>query len=130
MSSARLRCGCQRARVASALRAVSTSGVAVVKQRHIRLGDRLDDADVVVVRGGELDPKALRSDAARYNSIYGEFGLSVLAARDVSVDELAQQVPLVHFEILTLVRVGVLRAAGFRLEPTGRSQRHFTRGLR
>ncbi|MEX2267851.1 MAG: hypothetical protein WEA75_04115 [Acidimicrobiia bacterium] len=25
-----------------------------------------------------------------------------------------------------MVRVGVLRAAGFRLEPTGRNPRHFT----
>ncbi len=28
--------------------------------------------------------------------------------------------------MLTLVRVGVLRSAGFRLEPTGRNPRHFT----
>ena len=51
---------------------------------------------------------------------------SVFAARDVPVDELAQQAPLVRFEVLTLVRVGVLRSAGFRLEPTGRNPRHFT----
>jgi len=43
----------------------------------------------------------------------------------VAVDELAQQAPLVRFEVLTLVRVGVLRAAGFRLEPAG-NPRHFT----
>jgi hypothetical protein len=42
------------------------------------------------------------------------------------VDELSQQAPLVRFEVLTLVQVGVLRAAGFRLEPTGRNLRHFT----
>jgi hypothetical protein len=41
-------------------------------------------------------------------------------------DELAQQVPLVRFDVLTLIRVGVLRAAGFRLDPTGRNPRHFT----
>lgn len=56
----------------------------------------------------------------------GTFGISVYAARDVSVDELAQQAPLVRFGVLTLVRVGVLRSAGFRLVPTGRNQRHFT----
>ena len=28
--------------------------------------------------------------------------------------------------MLTLVEAGVLRAAGFCLEPTGRNQRHFT----
>jgi hypothetical protein len=44
----------------------------------------------------------------------------------VALDELAQQAPLVRFEVLTLVRVGVLRSAGFRLEPTGRNPRHFT----
>ena len=50
----------------------------------------------------------------------------MFAARDVPVDELAQQPPLVRFEVLTLVRVGILRSAGFRLEPTGRNPRHFT----
>ena len=49
----------------------------------------------------------------------------MFAARDATVDELAQQSPLVRFEILTLVRVGAI-AAGFRLEPTGRNPRHFT----
>ena len=33
---------------------------------------------------------------------------------------------LVRFGVLTLVRAGVLRAAGLRLEPTGRNPRHFT----
>jgi hypothetical protein len=50
----------------------------------------------------------------------------VFAARDISIDELAQQVPLVRFEVLTLIRVGELRAAGFRLDPTGRNPRHYT----
>jgi hypothetical protein len=98
----------------------------MTKQRHLRPGDRLDDEDVIVVRGGNLDPAALRHDAERYHSIYGDYGLSVFAARDVAVDELAQQPPLVRFEVLTLMRVGVLRAAGFALEPTGRNPRHFT----
>jgi len=98
----------------------------MAKQRHLRPGDGLDDDDVVVVRGGDLDPEALRFDAERYRSIYGDYGLSVFAARDVPVDELAQQAPLVRFEVLTLVRVGALRAAGFRLEATGRNPRHFT----
>ncbi len=98
----------------------------MTKQRHLRPGDRLDDDDVVVVRGGDLEAAALRVDAERYRAIYGDYGLSVLAARDVAVDELAQQAPLVRFEVLTLVRVGALRAAGFRLEPTGRNPRHFT----
>lgn len=54
------------------------------------------------------------------------FGVSVFAAEGITVDELAQQPPLIRFEVLTLVRVGVLRAAGFRLEPTGRNPHHFT----
>ncbi|HXH57093.1 hypothetical protein [Iamia sp.] len=61
-----------------------------------------------------------------YHAIYGDYGLSVLAVRDVPVDELGQQSPLVLVEILTLIRVGALRSAGFRLEPTGRNPRHFT----
>lgn len=98
----------------------------MTKQRHLRPGDRLDDEDILVVRGGDLDPEALRFDAERYHAIYGDYGLSVFAGRDVPVDELAQQSPLVRFGVLTLMRVGVLRAAGFRLEPTGRNPRHFT----
>jgi hypothetical protein len=97
----------------------------VAKQRYLRPGDSLDD-DTVVVRGGELDAEVLRVDATRYDAVYAEFGISVFAARGITLDELAQQPPLVRFELLTLVRVGVLRAAGFRLEPTGRNPRHFT----
>lgn len=96
------------------------------KQRHLRPDDRLTDDDVVVIRGGDLDPATLRADAERYHAIYGEYGVSVFAVRDATVDELAQQAPLVRFEILTLVRVGALLVAGFRLEPTGRNPRHFT----
>ncbi len=81
---------------------------------------------MVVVRGGALDENLLREDAARYFSIYGTYGVSVFAARQITVDELAQEPPLVRFEMLTLVRVGSLRALDLRLEPTGRNQRHFT----
>ena len=34
--------------------------------------------------------------------------------------------PFPAWRRLTLIRVGVLRAAGFRLDPTGRNPRHFT----
>lgn len=98
----------------------------MTKRRHLRDGDRLDDDETIVVRGGRLDAATLRADAERYHGIYGEYGISVFAARDGTVDELAQEVPLIRFETLTLVRVGVLRAAGFRLDPTGRNPRHFT----
>jgi hypothetical protein len=97
-----------------------------VKQRHLRDGDYLADDDVVVVRGGELDVEVLRADALRYHQIYGTYGVSVFAARDITVDELAQQSPLIRFATLALVAVGVLRAAGLRLDPTGRNRSHFT----
>jgi hypothetical protein len=96
------------------------------KQRFIREGDSLRDNDAVVVRGGGLEPEALRSDAARHFHIYGTYGLSVFALRGVTFDELAQQAPLVRFPVLTLFGAGDLRAAGLRLEPTGRNIRHFT----
>ena len=98
----------------------------MAKQRFIREGDRLDDDEVVVVRGGPIDIESVCRDAIRYHDVYGGFGISVFAARDITVDELAQRVPLVRFALLTLVRVGALRLAGFRLEATGRDPRHFT----
>ena len=97
----------------------------MAKRRQLRPGDRLDD-DIVVVRGGRLDSIDLRSDAMRNHTVYGDYGISVFALRDVTVDELAQQTPLVRFGELTLMRVGVLRAAGFHLQPSGRNPLHFT----
>lgn len=96
-----------------------------MKQRFLRAGDELADDESVVVRGGELDRQILRTDALRNHAIYGSYGISVFAIRDVTLDELAQQPPLVRFERLTLITVGVLRQAGLRLEPTGRNPRHF-----
>lgn len=98
----------------------------MTKRRHLRHGDRLDDDETIVIRGGRLEPALLKADAQRYHDIYGRYGISVFAAREATVDELAQQVPLVRFETLTLVRAGVLRDSGFRLEATGRNPRHFT----
>lgn len=96
-----------------------------MKQRYLREGDELGDAEAVVVRGGDLDREILRADALRNQAIYGSFGISVFAVRDLSLDELAQMPPLVRFERLTIMTAGVLRAAGLRLEPTGRNPRHF-----
>jgi len=96
-----------------------------VKQRFVRVGDELTDDVTVVVRGGDLDPEILRHDALRNHQIYGTFGISVFAVRDLTVDELAQQAPLVRFERLAIVTVGALRALGLRLEPTGRNPRHY-----
>jgi hypothetical protein len=100
-----------------------------MKLRRLRDGDVLEDGDVVLVRGGDLDPDILRADAARYHSIYGVYGISVFAIRNTTVDELAQQAPLVRFHRLSLLRVRDVLAAGMRLEPTGRNPRHFTVGF-
>ncbi|HEY3715586.1 MAG TPA: hypothetical protein VGL39_13755 [Jatrophihabitantaceae bacterium] len=100
-----------------------------MKQRYIRVGDELTDDVAVVVRGGPLDRNLLRDDALRNHAIYGTYGISVFAVRDLSLDELAQQSPLIRFEQLTIVTVGALRQAGLRLEATGRNPRHFDVGF-
>lgn len=100
-----------------------------MKQRHIRVGDELDDAVTVVVRGGDLDAELLRDDALRNYAVYGTYGISVFALRNVALDELAQQAPLIRFAQLTLMTVGTLRGAGLRLEPTGRNPRHYDIGF-
>ena len=81
-------------------------------RRRLRDGDVLEDGDVVLVRGGELDLDILCADAARYHSIYGVYGISVFAVRDATVDELAQQAPLVRFDRLTVLTVRDVLAAG------------------
>ncbi len=60
-----------------------------MKQRFVRIGDELTDDVSVVVRGGALDPVVLRADALRNHSIYGTYGISVFAVRDLTLDELA-----------------------------------------
>jgi hypothetical protein len=100
-----------------------------VKERHIRVGDDLTSDDVVIVRGGLPGPRRLREETQRNYSIYGTFGVCAFAARDVPLDELAQSVPLVRFEHLTLMAAGDLRKAGLTLEPTGRDRRHYTINL-
>jgi hypothetical protein len=92
-----------------------------MKLRYVRADDHLVDEAQLVVRGGRLDPLLLRRDAERMHHIYGVFGISVFAVRDATIPELAQQPPLVRFRELSLMTVGVLRAGGFRLEPTGRN---------
>jgi hypothetical protein len=52
----------------------------------------------------------LCADAVRYHSVYGVYGISVFAIRDTTVDELAQQAPLVRFDRLCL-EDGVQRLA-------------------
>jgi hypothetical protein len=100
-----------------------------MKLRRLREGDVLDDGDIVLVRGGELDPEVLRADALRYHGVYRSYGVSVFAVRGVSLDEMAKQVPLVRFGHLTLLKVKDIVAAGLWLEPTGRNPLHYTVGF-
>jgi hypothetical protein len=95
-----------------------------VKQRYVRPDGELSDETVVVVRGGELVRELLEHDARRAHEIYGTYAISVFAADGVTVDELAQDPPLVRFASLTLMTVGVIRAAGLRLSPSGRNPLH------
>ena len=53
----------------------------------------------------------------------------MFAVRDATLDELAQQVPLIRFARLTLIKVADVHRAGLRLEPTGRNPRHYTTGF-
>jgi hypothetical protein len=96
----------------------------LVKQRHIRPAAGLRDDDVLV-RGGDLEDMIIRADARRNHSIYGVYGVSVLAAQEATIDELAQRPPLVRFQRLALVRVDALLAVGMRLQPTGRNPAHY-----
>jgi hypothetical protein len=59
----------------------------------------------------------------------GVYGISVFAVRDATVDELAQQAPLVRFDRLSLLTVRDVLPVGMRLEATGRDPRHFTVGF-
>lgn len=66
-----------------------------MKQRFIRSGDELEDDDELVLRGGELDPAVIRRDAQRMFDVYGTYGISVFALQGATIDELAQESPLV-----------------------------------
>jgi hypothetical protein len=99
-----------------------------MKLRRLRDGDDLDN-DTVLVRGGELDRDLLLADARRYHLLYGTYGISLFAVRSLTIDEMAQQVPLVRFDRLTLITAWELASAGPRLEPTGRNPRHYTVGF-
>ncbi len=94
-------------------------GVRPVKQRFVRQSDELGDDEEIALRGGRLAAAIVRADAQRMHDVYGTFGISVFALRGATIDELAQQAPLVRFAELTVVTVGTLRGVGVRLEPPG-----------
>lgn len=95
-----------------------------MKERFVPLGAELVDEAVVVVRGGPLIREIVQQDADRAQRVYGTYAISVFAADVVSLDELAQEPPLVRFELLTLMTVGAIHAAGLALRPTGRNPLH------
>jgi hypothetical protein len=95
-----------------------------VKQRYIRPGDELSDDTVIVIRGGTLADVDVVDDALAAFEVYGVYAISVFALVDTTVDELAQEPPLVRFEWLTLMNAGAVRRAGLRLLPTGRRTLH------
>ena len=99
-----------------------------MRLRRLRDDDDLN-SDTQLVRGGELDPEVLRADAQRYHKVYGIYGISVFAVRGLPLDEIAQQVPLIRFQRLTVLLAHTLIACGLRLEPTGRNPRHYTIGF-
>ncbi len=97
-----------------------------MKLRYIRPDGELADETIVVVRGGSLDRASLLEDAVASFEIYGVHAVSVFALDGVTLDELAQQSPLVRFEYLTLMTVGAVRTAGLRLVATGRRPLHYS----
>jgi hypothetical protein len=99
-----------------------------MRLRRLRDDDVLE-GDTPLVRGGELDPDILRADAQRYHDIYATYGISVFAVRGLSLEEMAQQVPLVRFHRMTIITARELAGCGLRLEPTGRNPRHYTVGF-
>lgn len=101
-----------------------------MKQRFVRPDDDLDGGEELILRGGDLDPSIIRRDAQRMFDIYGTYGISVFALRGATIDELAQEAPLVRFPHFTVMTVRTIRVLGLRLEPTGRNHRHYTLMLR
>ena len=75
--------------------AVLSVALAMIRPWNGGDGDVLEDRRRRACARGDLDLDILPEDAVRYHSIYGVCGISVFAVRDASIDELAQQAPLV-----------------------------------
>ncbi len=85
----------------------------------------LADEALVVVRGGILDKASLRRDAALTFRRFGEYGISVLCAPDDASLDVIAGTTLQRASMLTLMRMGALRAAGLEVRPTFRRP-HYT----
>ena len=82
------------------------------------------------MRGGELEARTFcEPTLERYYDIYATYGISVFAVRGLSLEEMAQQVPLVRFGRMTIIIARELAGCGLRLEPTGRNPCHYTAGF-
>lgn len=58
-----------------------------MKLRRLRECGVLADGDIMLVRGGELDPDVLRKAAVRYHSVSGVYAISVFAVRGATLEE-------------------------------------------
>ena len=87
--------------MATASRSAGAGRIGSVKLRYLRGGDALGDDEDVVVRGGGTGPCRPAAGPRRNHEIYGVYGISVFAVRGMTLDEMAQQAPLVRFGRLT-----------------------------
>lgn len=85
----------------------------------------LADEALVGVRGGVPDKTHLRLDATLTFRRFGEYGISVLSAPDDASLDVIASTTLQRAPLLTLMRMGTLRAAGLEVRPTFRRP-HYT----
>jgi len=79
----------------------------------------------LVVRGGLLEITILRADAEAARRRFSIGGVSVFGAGDATDVEVLARSRMVRFDVLTLVTLGVLRAARLETVPTFKSP-HYT----
>src|SRR5437588_8834489 len=79
----------------------------------------------LVVRGGLLEITILRADAEAARRRFSIEGVSVFGAGDATDVEVLARSRMVRFDVLTLVTLGVLRAARLERVPTFKSP-HYT----
>ena len=79
----------------------------------------------LVVRGGLLEITILRADAEAARRRFSIEGVSVFGAGDATDVEVLGRSRMVRFDVLTLVTLGVLRAARLETVPTFKSP-HYT----